>query len=75
MLGQTLHSPLQSPQKNLSSLEGIISQVSSSSHILGFLLLKLEQEHRAESVGGWEAVLSGTVKGLTYPPQQWHVTR
>lgn len=36
---------------HLSSMEGITSQLSSSSRILGCLLLKLEQEHSAESAG------------------------
>ena len=46
---QKLLTPLQIPWNNLSSMEGITFQVSSSSHILGCLLLKLEQEHSAEA--------------------------
>ena len=55
---QKLLTPLQIPWNNLSSMEGITFQVSSSSHILGCLLLKLEQEHSAESAGLGEVPVS-----------------
>lgn len=44
-------------------MEGITSQLSSSSRILGCLLLKLEQEHSAESAG----LGGGACQDLIYP--------